>query len=221
MYNYSMNTMKKTIYIVFTVASVITFAASCTKDSKKPGLEFMPDMYRSPSYEVYSNNPNFKDSLTMQKPVDGTQPRGYHFFPYPSSNEGYEAAGRDLKNPFEVNEKTLAQGQQLYTIFCMHCHGETGQGDGALIATGKFPPPPSYTAAQSSRGGNLKDLSDGKIYHTITYGINLMGSHASQLNPEERWKVTAYVRSLMAGGAPAAASADSTVTASTASTETK
>jgi mono/diheme cytochrome c family protein len=207
--------MKKTIYIVAAAASVITLIASCKKDPKKPGLEFMPDMYRSSSYEVYSNNPNFRDSLTMQKPVDGTMPRGHEGFAYPASNEGYEAAGRDLKNPFTTDSLTLAEGQRLYGIFCMHCHGETGQADGSLIATGKFPPPPSYTTGASSRGGQVKDLSDGKIYHTIVHGVNLMGPHASLLEPHERWKVVMYVKSLMAaGGQTAPAATDSTATAS-------
>ena len=34
------------------------------------------------------------------------------------------------------------------------------------------------------------------MFHTITYGKNLMGSHASQLNNEERWKVIRYVQTL-------------------------
>ena len=42
----------------------------------------------------------------------------------------------------------------------------------------------------------FKDLTDGKIYHTITYGVNAMGSYASQLSPEERWKVVQYVHQL-------------------------
>ena len=60
----------------------------------------------------------------------------------------------------------------------------------------------------------MKDLTDGKIYHTITYGINLMGSHASQVNPTERWKIIMFVRSLMKGAAPTTgAASDSTATA--------
>jgi hypothetical protein len=57
----------------------------------------------------------------------------------------------------------------------------------------------------------MRDLTDGKIYHTITYGINLMGSHASQVNPTERWKIVMYVHELAkAGSAPAPAASDST-----------
>ncbi len=209
--------MNKRIYIAFAAVAMIIVIASCGKDPKQPGLEYMPDMYRSSSYEVYSGNPNFKDSLTMQHPVVGTLPRGYAFFPYPASNEGYEAAGKDMKNLFPETKENLEEGKRLYDIFCMHCHGEGGLADGSLIATGKFPAPPSYTTGKSSRGGDMKDLTDGKIFHTITYGINLMGSHASQINPTERWKIIMFVRSIMKGAAPvdnASATKDSTVTAS-------
>jgi mono/diheme cytochrome c family protein len=180
------------------LAAMALVFVSCRKDANDPGLEFMPDMYRSPGIKAYEVSEIFEDSLSARLPVAGTIPRDYTFFNYPGTNEGYEAAGRDLKNPLEVNEVNLAAGKKLYSDFCMHCHGATGAGDGSLIATGKFPPPPSYLTAASSRGGNLKDLSDGKIFHTITYGINLMGPHASQLNHDERWKVTMYVRHLMA-----------------------
>ena len=73
---------------------------------------------------------------------------------------------------------------------CSHCHGEKGEGNGSLIATGKFPPPPAYN------GGALKNLTEGKMFHTITYGKGLMGSHASQLTKEDRWKVIQYIQEL-------------------------
>lgn len=210
---------KPAVFLTAIAGAVIVMMTSCGKDAKDPGLEYMPDMYRSPSYEVYSNNPNFPDSLTMQAPVKGSIPRGYTFFNYPSTNEGYEAAGRDVKNPLPLTEENVAEGQRLYGIYCIHCHGENGQGDGNLVAIGKFPPPPSYTTSPSSRGGQMKDLSDGKIYHTITYGINLMGSHASQINPEERWKIVMFVHKLQGqGGAPA--STDSTAAAKDSSNAT-
>jgi mono/diheme cytochrome c family protein len=192
-------TQSKLLQLLLFTVTVLAII-SCNKNPNSPGLEFMPDMYRSPGYRAYSVNALFADSTSARMPVAGTIPRDYTFFYYPSSNEGYEAAGRDLKNPFEANESNLAEGKKLYTNFCMHCHGATGGGDGPLIATGKFPPAPSYISGVSSRGGNMRDLSDGKIFHTITYGINLMGPHASQLNYDERWKVTMHVKNLAAAG---------------------
>ena len=38
------------------------------------------------------------------------------------------------------------------------------------------------------------DLPEGKMFHTITYGKVLMGSHASQLTQEERWLLVMYIR---------------------------
>ena len=37
-------------------------------------------------------------------------------------------------------------------------------------------------------------LPVGKMYHSITYGKNLMGSYASQLTPEQRWEVICYIQ---------------------------
>lgn len=200
---------KAAVFLSALSVTATMLLTSCGKDPKDPGLEFMPDMYRSPSYEVYSSNPHFADSITMQAPVQGTIPRNYTFFSYPSSNEGYEAASRDVKNPLPLTEENVAEGQRLYGIYCTHCHGETGAGDGNLVAIGKFPPPPSYASGNSSRGGAMKDLTDGKIYHTITYGINLMGAHASQINPEERWKIVMFVHQLQ-GNSPAPAASENT-----------
>jgi len=56
----------------------------------------------------------------------------------------------------------------------------------------------------------MRDLTDGKIYHTITYGINLMGAHASQINPEDRWKIVMYVRQLQNDNKPFASAATTT-----------
>ncbi len=208
--------MKKTNVIIYAgVVSLLALASSCSNDPKSPGLEYMPDMYRSPSYEVYSSNPNFKDSLSMRLPAPGSIPRNFVYFDYPSTNEGYEAASREVKNPLPQTPENLEEGKRLYNIDCVHCHGEAGQGDGTIVANGKFPPPPSYSKGNSSRGGLMKDLTDGKIFHTITYGINLMGSHASQILPDDRWKIVMYIHQLQKGDQ----ASDSTATASADSTK--
>lgn len=205
----------KTTTLILCAAAIggIALISSCSKDNKSTGLEYMPDMYRSPSLEVYGQSSLFSDSLAMRKPVKGTQPRNFVYFDYPETNEGYEAAGRDVKNPFEASTENLAEGKRLYEIYCVHCHGTKGAGDGSIVAIGKFPPPPSYSTGNSSRGGAMKDLTAGKIYHTITYGLNLMGPHAAQLLPEERWKIVMWVHELQGKGTAAPATAtDSTKT---------
>jgi len=191
------------------VAGMVTIGVtSCDKKNpNSPGIEFMPDMYRSPSYETNLAYVT-KNGDTIQanrKPVAGTIARGYMPYGYANTAEGYEAAGANLRNPLEKNEANLKRGEELYGKFCVHCHGATGGGDG--IVGGKLPgAPPSYTGA-------LKTLPEGKIFHSITYGKGLMGSHASQLSQEERWKVVLYVQKLQGNdvlGTAAPVTADST-----------
>jgi mono/diheme cytochrome c family protein len=180
-------------------ASVITIAAtvlitSC-KDKRSTGWEYAPNMYEHLAYDPDQKNPNFADGKTAQVPPVGTIPVGFVKFDYSTDKAGYELAGAEVKTMLPQTQNNYAEGKVLFMHFCSPCHGETGQGDGTVVAHG-FPPPPSYSKGQSSRGGAMKDLSDGKIYHTITYGVNAMGSYASQLSPEERWKVVMYVHHL-------------------------
>lgn len=172
----------------------IVFTSCEKRDPNSPGVEFMPDMYRSPSLEsnmAYVYIENGKETLdTLQAnrmPVAGTIARGYMPYTYPNSSEGYEAAGTNLRNPLQSNELFLKEGEELYGKYCVHCHGKGGEGDG--LVGGKLPgPPPAYST--------LKNLSEGKMFHTITFGKGLMGAHASLMSQEERWKVILYIRKL-------------------------
>lgn len=187
---------KHQINIKFVFASIIIsmlvigFTSCGKKDVNSPGFEFMPDMYRSPSLEYYQVHTVDGDTLyNAMKPVSGTIARGYIPYAYPNTPEGYEQAGLNLHNPY-INEKDAFEkdGEVLYGKFCVHCHGATGAGDGKV--GGKLPgPPPAYN-------GTLKNLPEGKIFHTLTYGKGSMGSHASQLTQEERWKLVFYVQKL-------------------------
>lgn len=186
----------RTIGFTLGLFVVMVFFTACYNGKRDRGYEFSPNMYGAIGYNADQPNTNFKDGKTAQNPVEGTTPIGWEKFPYENTPEGYQAAGLEMKNPLIENATTLAEGKLLYVNMCSHCHGVEGKGDGSIVAAGKFPPPPSYSTGTSSRGGAMKDLTDGKIYHTITYGLNLMGSHASQLSPEERWKIVMYVRTL-------------------------
>lgn len=178
--------------VVAVVASVLT--TSCN-DKENTGWEFAPNMYNKIAYDPDQKNDQFKDGKTAQVPPANTTPIGFTRFDFPGTREGYDAASTGAVNPLTASAQTLEEGKKLYVTFCAPCHGQTGEGDGEVVKHG-FPPPPSYSKGQSSRGGEMKDLTDGKIYHTITYGVNSMGSYASQMSPEERWKVVMYVHHL-------------------------
>ena len=180
--------------------AVITLAASMVftscHDKRSTGWEYAPNMYEHIAYDPDQKNPNFKDGKTAQVPPAGTIPVGFVRFDYPNTMDGYNLASTEVKNALALTSKNLEDGAKLFHVFCSPCHGDKGQGDGLVTTHDPGVKPPSYSTGNSSRGGAMKDLTDGKIYHTITYGVNAMGSYASQLSPEERWKVTMYVHHL-------------------------
>jgi mono/diheme cytochrome c family protein len=196
--------MKKNIARNITILSTLLLLivlSSCTKNKLSPGYEYMPDMYRSPSYETYSKSTLFADSLSALKPVKGTIPRFnaetlpfYEPYSFANTNEGYEAAGIQLVSPISATSEVLAKGEQVYKNFCIHCHGVKGDGLGILVERDKYAGVPSYYSAA------LKDLPEGKMYHSIYYGKNMMGSHASQINSAERWAVVQWVKKLRDDG---------------------
>lgn len=182
---------KNLLKIVGLFVVTLVVLQSC-KDELSPGYEYMPDMYRSPAVETYSETELTETGLSALQPADNSIPRGHEPYPYPNSNEGYEAAGQFLKNPVPFSEEALAEGKTAYGKFCVHCHGKKGEGDGSVPTNSDYPPPPAYNK-------QLKDLPEGKMFHTLMYGRNLMGSHASQISSEDRWKIIYYVQSLQDG----------------------
>lgn len=198
----------KTIQMISKSASIaallLLMMSSCSTDPLSPGIEYMPDMYRSPAIEEYVDYGEMKDRISdsaaviisARVPVLGTIPyaedetKAHFNFPYPYDNtpEDYERAGAELRNPVPYNESVYLEAKAKYQIMCVHCHGEKGDGQGHLVKIGKFPPPPAYQG--------IAGLSPGKMFHTMHYGKGNMGSHAGQLTKEDRWKLVHYVQTL-------------------------
>ena len=185
--------------IIFMCVAVAAILSSC-KDKRSRGLEYAPNMYYPIAYNSDQKNKNFADGKTAQVPPKNTTPVGYaRYDQYPDSPEGYQAASDNMSNPLLLTKLNLVEGQQLFVSMCGPCHGIKGAGNGKIVELGKYPAPPSFANGVSSIGGAMKDLTDGKIYHTMQYGLNLMGSYVSQLSPDERWKVVMYVHELQKG----------------------
>ncbi|MEW6195478.1 MAG: quinol:electron acceptor oxidoreductase subunit ActD [Bacteroidota bacterium] len=127
----------------------------------------------------------FADGFGMRNPVEGTVSRGY--LPYPYKGQP-EAAGTNLINPLPVTKQILDIGQKKFDIYCSPCHGYNGEGDSRL--RGQFPNPPSLHSEK------VRTWSDGRIFHVITDGQNVMPSYSSQLNADEKWAVVHYIRAL-------------------------
>lgn len=197
--------MKKTRFILL-LAFVALFLASCSKKpdfpdepgktyNDNPGIEYMPDMYHSIPLEPYSqigDNPIFKNGTNAQNPPKNTIPRGFTPYHIPNTPEGYDSS-KVLVNPIKVSDEVLAEGKAIFTTFCAVCHNNNGDGQGSIVKNGGYPPPPSYSKL-------LAGKTDGEMFHSITYGKNLMGSYASQINTKERWTVIHYIKTLVDKG---------------------
>jgi mono/diheme cytochrome c family protein len=172
---------------------------SCISSGDNPGIEYAPNMYISQAYEPYSQEKKFStnpNGMTMREPVYGTVARGQinYIYPHPNTGDGY-AASAEYTGSVAPTSENVAEGQRLYNIYCWHCHGKKGKNDGPIFKDKKMPAP-SWPNYQSDY---IKELPNGKAFHTITYGKGLMGSHAFMLDPEERWKVIHFVKSLAFG----------------------
>jgi len=168
---------------------IVIFLAGCDRGPNDPGWDYFPDMYYSPAYQTWSDNPVLEDGVTMQPPVEGTIPRNMIPFQYERTDEDLERAGRELVNPLGASADVTDRGAKVYSVFCMNCHGERGDGLGYLYTSGKYLVPPSSLVDQKAR-----EYPDGSIYHIISLGYGVMAEHASLILPEDRWKAIIYLR---------------------------
>lgn len=176
----------KRIYKITLLVGITILVSSCHNNSA-PNYQYFPNMYESVAYEPYTEAKIFKGEKEGQLPVEGTINRGFEPYEYENSTAGYELAKANLKSPLSEEDRNSGKGKELFEIYCISCHGATGNGKGKLVEREKFLGVPSY-----------KDrvITEGSIFHVETYGLNAMGSHANQLSAHERWLVADYVLKL-------------------------
>ena len=166
------------LYVLFSLLLVSCF------DSSKPNYQYFPNMYESVGYKTYAESDAFNNGIEAQLPAEGSVARGWAPYDYPDTNDGYEAAKANLKSPLAITAEHRAEGKELYGVYCAVCHGDKGNGQGILMTREKFLGIPSYAD---------REITEGSIYHVLMYGKNAMGSHAGQVNANERWQIAQHV----------------------------
>ena len=170
---------------------VLLFGAGCSTKSQ-PTFEYMPDMSYGPRVAAQHEDPLRAGEPVMRPPVPGTIPRDYT--PYPYAQADTAQAQAELTNPLPRTADVLGRGQRVYMTYCVVCHGPKGDGQGYIVP--KFPMPPSLFSDK------VRNWNDGRIFHVITRGQNLMPPYASQILPEDRWAAIHYVRVLQRAAHP-------------------
>jgi cytochrome c553 len=181
---------------------------SCGGPKREPGKTYMPDMAYSRAYESYPNlDPEvFTDVDSAsggkiyydRKPVPGTVKRGQEGVYHGRNSIDtliIKSDATNYVNPLSDSIMTpvlKTESQRLYLIYCAICHGEKLDGNGPLYASGKLANQPAVLTNIEKFGRGA--YSDGRVFHSITYGKNTMGGYASQLNNKQRWMVVNYIR---------------------------
>jgi len=103
--------------------------------------------------------------------------------------------------PIPVTRAALVRGQERFTIFCAVCHDAAGTGHGKIVERGYLQPPDYHTddARGLRRRGvtvPLRNVPVGYLFEVVSNGYGGMPDYASQIPPEDRWKIVMYVRTL-------------------------
>lgn len=189
--------VKTEFFLVLILAGA--FFSGCDYNRRTTGWDFAGDMINSNAYETYSANPNFANGRTMQPPVAGTIPRGKMPYQYKKTDEDRVLAAQNLVNPLENSPENLARGKEAYGIYCLQCHGETGDGKGRLYVSKKYTYPPASLLSEKMMANPEAD-----IYHVISVGWGIMGEHGSMIQPGDRWKIAMYIKTELQKSAPTA-----------------
>jgi mono/diheme cytochrome c family protein len=181
------------------VAAALLTVVACGTDKRKPGTVYIPDMAYSRAYETYADHSNLKEAGIQYNnlPVPGTVSRSegyvYHLAADKPGDTANYYASRLTPNPItNLTKDELTETERLYLINCGICHGEKLDGNGPLWKDGAGP----YPAKPATLKGDAKyeAMTAGTMFFSITHGRNLMGSYASQLSVEDRWKIVYYIK---------------------------
>ncbi len=213
------------LFVGLSAAALLT---SCGAGGNDQGTEYAPNMYHSVAYEPYTqivdedagrlvtsidytdhhaeffnsnklNISSMNSYMNMRNPAPNTVPRNKQgWLPYRLGKDSLAYAATHIKSPLDSTAEIVASGKVLYELYCDHCHGPKGAGDGKVAAGVKIEgvQKGNYNGVPDYKSGALKNITEGHIFHVITHGKGLMWAHGSQISPEDRWKIAKYVKTL-------------------------
>jgi mono/diheme cytochrome c family protein len=195
--------MKRITYIVALLVTAVVAVSSCDGVKREPGSIYMPDMAYSRAYESYAErDTSFTNDATNKGekifynnlPPAGTIKRG-ELFPTEqlADTAGTYVTSPLLKNPYDTIAMSItekAEAGRLFNVNCAICHGAKGGGNGPIAAAGHVGGVANLTADAYVK------MTDGMMFHSITYGKGVMGSYASQVTRAQRWMIIKYIRTL-------------------------
>lgn len=164
--------------------------------SNTPPLQVIDDMDNQHKVKAQAQSSFFADQRATREPVENTIPRVGRKYPYGMGDAAI--AEQQLVNPLKETDFIRARGENRFRTFCSPCHGYDAKGNGLVVQRG-FQNPPSLVRPEAVA------YKDGRFFHVISAGQNIMSSYADKLSETDRWAIVIYIRSLQRteGNAPA------------------
>jgi mono/diheme cytochrome c family protein len=146
------------------------------------------DMQNQPKMIPQRHSAFFQDGRSAREQVAGTVSRSQRIEAnYLTTGLINGAEGNAL--PFAATYEVLQRGQERFNVYCSPCHSRVGNGKGAIVGRG-------YYAAGNFQSMRLRQAPLGHFFWVMTHGYGAMPNYATELQPEDRWAVAAYIRAL-------------------------
>jgi mono/diheme cytochrome c family protein len=175
--------------------------------SEKRRIHLIQDMDNQSKFRAQQVNPIFADNRAMRPPVHGTVARGelnldaHYVHGVINQQQGQPQWATAFPSQIKVDMDFMKRGQERFNIYCLPCHGESGDGDGMvhkrameLVLSGTNGT--TWVQPKSLHEQAIAEQPVGQIFNTITNGIRTMPSYESQIPLDDRWAIVAYVEAL-------------------------
>lgn len=157
--------------------------------SDTPPLQIIDDMDNQPKIKGQSPSSFFADGKATREALEYTVPRTGTKY-----SVSMEDADTKNINTVPATAEVLARGKNRYETMCTPCHNHDGKGNGLVVQKG-FANPPSLMRPEAIA------YTDGKFFHVMSAGQNIMSSYADKLSELDRWCIVHYIRVMQKGGA--------------------
>jgi mono/diheme cytochrome c family protein len=146
------------------------------------------DMQDQPRYKPLAGTDFFGDGRSARPLPEGTVARGHLRIDTVRYTGKQNAEDVDYF-PFPITRADVLRGQERFNIYCSPCHSRLGDGAGMIVRRG-------FRKAGDYHTEKLLKAPAGHFFDVITNGFGAMPSYASRVDPDDRWRIVAYIRAL-------------------------
>jgi len=99
---------------------------------------------------------------------------------------------KNLENPVQGNPASARNGELLWQVNCVPCHGEYANGKYQAGVVGAFLPLPGPDLSDAA----YHDRTDGHFWGIVHFGSAIMPRYGWKLSDREHWDLVNYIRKI-------------------------